>query len=67
MKRTIPVRAGWIPRGDEAHQVPPGWADHPLLADLAVLRQPVHDGQPQHVVVGWKQILLDEELGLVLR
>ncbi|MFE4861508.1 CRISPR-associated helicase Cas3' [Streptomyces sp. NPDC056670] len=67
MKRTVPVRADWIDRSNETHQVPPDWADHPLLADLAVLRQPVHDGQPQPVVVGGKQIWLDDELGLVRR
>ncbi|MYV92901.1 CRISPR-associated helicase Cas3' [Streptomyces sp. SID1034] len=65
MQRTIPVRAEWIPVGDEAHLPPPAWSGHPMLGDLAVVRQPVQDGRPQPVIVRGKQVWLDEELGLV--
>ncbi|MFF1477132.1 CRISPR-associated endonuclease Cas3'' [Streptomyces sp. NPDC058301] len=65
MKRTIPVRSDWFHHDREEHRPPAKWAEHPVLADLLVLKQPVRDGQAQAVLVDRKQMRLDEELGLI--
>ncbi|MFE3267088.1 CRISPR-associated helicase Cas3' [Streptomyces sp. NPDC059215] len=65
MGRTIPVNADWFRGEREAHQAPEDWADHPMLGDLVVLRQPVRDGVAKAVEVGRHQLRLDEELGLL--
>ncbi|MGW9027915.1 CRISPR-associated endonuclease Cas3'' [Streptomyces sp. NPDC055722] len=68
MRRTVPVRADWIPAGDRELVGPPqSWAQHPMLSDVCVLYQPVRDGQAQAVAVGGKSLYLDEDLGLVRR
>ncbi|MEU2026822.1 CRISPR-associated helicase Cas3' [Streptomyces sp. NPDC016469] len=66
MRRTIPVRAEWFRDGDPVTFSPPSsWAEHPMLGDLRVLRQPLHRGKAQAVKVGDKTIFLDQDLGLV--
>ncbi|MFI6019032.1 CRISPR-associated helicase Cas3' [Streptomyces sp. NPDC051287] len=65
MGRTIPVNADWFRGEREAHLPPVQWAEHPLLGDLVVLRQPVSQGRVQPVRVGGKSLRLDPDLGLV--
>lgn len=66
MRRTIPVRADWLRGADPDIVAPPtSWTEHPMLADLRVLRQPVRVGAAQAVTVGGKSLRLDEDLGLV--
>ncbi|MFF4509081.1 CRISPR-associated helicase Cas3' [Streptomyces sp. NPDC001401] len=65
MARTIPVNADWFKGELDAHRVPDGWAEHPLLGDLVVLRQPVAGGRVKPVPVGGKTLYLDPDLGLV--
>lgn len=65
MGRTVPVSEDWFRDADRADLDPPAsWADHPLLGDLVVLRQPALDGQTGSVAIGKHRIWLDEELGL---
>ncbi|OKI31575.1 CRISPR-associated protein Cas3 [Streptomyces sp. CB03578] len=65
MGRTIAVRADWFRDATGVDlAVPEGWAEHPMLGDLVVLRQPVRDGLVGRVTVGSRQIWLDGELGL---
>lgn len=65
MRRTIPVRAEWFAGREEDHPPPGDWADHALLGDLLVLRQPTRDGEVTPVQVGDWSMRLDDELGLV--
>ncbi|MGW0995318.1 CRISPR-associated helicase Cas3' [Streptomyces sp. NPDC002523] len=66
MRRTVPVREDWFREANrEVLSAPASWAEHPMLSDLLVLRQPVADGAPQPVAVGRKSLRLDEDLGLV--
>ncbi|ULR48559.1 CRISPR-associated helicase Cas3' [Streptomyces deccanensis] len=65
MARTIPVNAEWFKGEFEPHKVPEEWAEHPLLGDLVMLRQPITDGQVHPVPVGGKALRLDPDLGLV--
>jgi CRISPR-associated endonuclease/helicase Cas3 len=65
MARTIPVSSDWFRGEFESHRPPVEWAEHPMLGDLLVLRQPVRDGQPQAVPVRGRSLRLDAELGLV--
>ncbi|MDT0392363.1 CRISPR-associated helicase Cas3' [Streptomyces dubilierae] len=68
MRRTIPVRADWLKDADPASIAPPtSWTQHPMLADLRVLYQPVQAGSVQPVKVGGKTLRLDEDCGLVRR
>jgi CRISPR-associated endonuclease/helicase Cas3 len=65
MRRTIAVRADWLKGHGPDHAPPATWADHGLLGNLVVLRQPVRDGQVSGVRVGERVFRLDVELGLV--
>ncbi|MEU9356486.1 CRISPR-associated helicase Cas3', partial [Streptomyces griseoloalbus] len=66
MRRTMAVRADWLKEADPDSSAPPkSWTQHPMLADLRVLYQPVQDGSAQAVKVGGKTLRLDEDLGLV--
>ncbi|MEU9059186.1 CRISPR-associated helicase Cas3' [Streptomyces sp. NPDC048430] len=66
MRRTIPVRADWFRDAEPDSLRPPfSWAEHPMLGDLRVLRQPVRQGKAQSVKVGDKTLRLDQDLGLV--
>lgn len=66
MRRTIPVRAEWFRDAEPGDLSPPSsWAEHPMLGDLRVLRQPVRHGKTQAVKVGDKTLRLDHDLGLV--
>ncbi|MEU7428797.1 CRISPR-associated helicase Cas3' [Streptomyces sp. NPDC040750] len=66
MRRTIPVRADWFTGAEaDAHRPPASWAEHPMLGEIRILRQPVVDGRAQAVQVGKKMLRLDAELGLV--
>ncbi|MEU9413620.1 CRISPR-associated helicase Cas3' [Streptomyces sp. NPDC048281] len=65
MGRTIAVNADWFRGEREAHRPPVEWAEHPLLGDLVVLRQPVSGGRVQPVRVCGKSLHLDPDLGLV--
>lgn len=66
MRRTVPVRADWLAGADCGSFAPPeSWAEHPLLGDLRVLRQPVLSGRVQAVKVGDRTLRLDDDLGLV--
>ncbi len=65
MARTIPVTADWFRGERDAHRVPQEWAEHPMLGDLVMVRQPVIAGGVQPVAVGGKHIHLDAELGLI--
>ncbi|MFJ2766086.1 hypothetical protein [Streptomyces prasinus] len=48
MRRTIPVRADWLKEADSDSIAPPkSWTEHPMLAELRVLRQPVQGGGVQ--------------------
>ncbi|WP_189135443.1 CRISPR-associated endonuclease Cas3'' [Wenjunlia tyrosinilytica] len=67
MRRTIPVRADWFKDAEATFNIPDGWSDHPMLGDLALLRQPVRGGEVQAVEVKGKRMWLDAELGLVRR
>jgi CRISPR-associated endonuclease/helicase Cas3 len=68
MRRTIAVRADWLKGADPDSVAPPkSWTRHPMLAELRVLRQPVHGGSAQAVEVGGKTLRLDKDLGLVRR
>ncbi len=68
MRRTIPVRADWFRKADQQSLAPPAsWAQHPMLGELRVLRQPVRAGAAQAVQVGKFTLRLDEDLGLVRR
>ncbi|MFK3902253.1 hypothetical protein ACI2LI_32200 [[Kitasatospora] papulosa] len=66
MRRTIPVRADWFrDAGPDTLSPPSSWAEHPMLGDVRVLRQPVRQGKAQAVKVGDKTLSLDQDLGLV--
>ncbi|MFG2430449.1 CRISPR-associated helicase Cas3' [Streptomyces sp. NPDC048590] len=66
MRRTIPVRADWFRGAEPESFAPPtSWAEHPMLGDLRVLRQPINRGKAQAVKVGDKAMRLDQDLGLV--
>lgn len=66
MRRTIPVRADWFRDAEPDSLSPPSsWAEHPMLGDLRVLREPVRQGKAQAVKVGDKTLRLDQDLGLV--
>ncbi|MDX2879613.1 CRISPR-associated helicase Cas3' [Streptomyces ipomoeae] len=65
MARTIPVNADWFKGELASHRVPDEWAEHPLLGDLVVLRQPFAGGRAQPVSVGGKSLHLDPDLGFV--
>ncbi|MFG2703158.1 CRISPR-associated helicase Cas3' [Streptomyces sp. NPDC048386] len=65
MARTIPVNADWFKGELDNHRVPDGWAEHPLLGDLVMLRQPCAEGRVRPVPVGGKSLHLDPDLGLV--
>lgn len=65
MTRTIPVNADWFRGALEHPGVPDNWAEHPLLGDLVLLRQPCADGRVRPVPVGGRSLHLDPELGLV--
>ncbi|MGW2492575.1 CRISPR-associated helicase Cas3' [Streptomyces sp. NPDC001606] len=66
MRRTIPVRADWFRQADPGSLAPPqSWTEHPMLAELCVLRQPVEGGRALAVKVGGKTLRLDQDLGLV--
>ncbi|MFD5786730.1 CRISPR-associated helicase Cas3' [Streptomyces sp. NPDC127037] len=66
MRRTIPVRAEWFRDAEPDTLSPPSsWAEHPMLGDLRVLRQPIHQGKAQAVKVGDRTLRLDQDLGLV--
>ncbi|MGI5397626.1 CRISPR-associated helicase Cas3' [Streptomyces sp. CA-251251] len=68
MRRTLPVRADWLAGADPERLAPPvAWAEHPMLADLRVLHQPLQGGSAQAVKVGGKSLLLDPDRGLVRR
>ncbi len=66
MRRTIPVRADWFRDAEPDTLIPPSsWAEHPMLGDLRVLRQPVRQGKAQAVKVGDRILSLHQDLGLV--
>ncbi|MFD9784403.1 CRISPR-associated helicase Cas3' [[Kitasatospora] papulosa] len=66
MRRTIPVRADWFRDAEpDAFSPPSSWAEHPMLGDLRILRQPIRQGKAQAVKVGDKMLSLDQDLGLV--
>ncbi|WP_236726365.1 CRISPR-associated helicase Cas3' [Streptomyces sp. NBRC 110465] len=66
LRRTISVRADWFRDAESATLSPPSsWAEHPMLGDLRVLRQPVQQGKAQAVEVGGKLLRLHQDLGLV--
>ncbi|MFB8085980.1 CRISPR-associated helicase Cas3' [Streptomyces sp. NPDC055992] len=66
MRRTIPVRADWFRDADPDSLSPPtSWAEHPMLGDLRVLLQPIHEGKARAVKLGDKALRLDQDLGLV--
>ncbi|MER6721425.1 CRISPR-associated helicase Cas3' [Streptomyces halstedii] len=66
MRRTIPIRADWFRDAEPDSLSPPAsWAEHPMLGDLRVLRQPIRQGRAQAVKVGDKALRLDHDLGLV--
>jgi CRISPR-associated endonuclease/helicase Cas3 len=66
MRRTVAIRADWLKEADpDSIAVPMSWTQHPMLADLRVLRQPVQGGSAQPVKVGGKTLRLDTDLGLV--
>ncbi|MGW3683352.1 CRISPR-associated helicase Cas3' [Streptomyces prasinus] len=68
MRRTIPVRADWLKEANPDSIAPPkSWTEHPMLAELRVLHQPVQGGSAQAVKVGGKTLRLDEDRGLVRR
>ncbi|WP_405435003.1 hypothetical protein [Streptomyces anulatus] len=66
MRRTIPVRADWFRDAEPDTLSPPSsWAEHPMLGDLRVLRQPVRQGKAQAVTIGDRILSLHQDLGLV--
>ncbi|MER5996647.1 CRISPR-associated helicase Cas3' [Streptomyces viridosporus] len=66
MRRTMAVRADWLKGADPDSIAPPkSWTQHPMLADLRVLHQPVQGGSAQPVKAGGKTLRLDKDLGLV--
>ncbi|WP_221359242.1 CRISPR-associated helicase Cas3' [Streptomyces beigongshangae] len=66
MRRTMAVRADWLKEADPHDIAPPkSWTQHPMLADLRVLHQPVQGGNAQPVKTGGKTLRLDKDLGLV--
>nr|WP_272920758.1 CRISPR-associated helicase Cas3' [Streptomyces sp. SID4913] len=66
MRRTIAVRADWFRHAEPDTLSPPSsWGEHPMLGDIRVLRQPIHQGKAQAVKVGAKTMSLDQDLGLV--
>ncbi|MGP4001368.1 CRISPR-associated helicase Cas3' [Streptomyces sp. 8N706] len=65
MGRTIPVNAEWFRGEFDAYRVPAEWAEHPMLGDLMLLRQPVLKGDVLPVEVGGRRLRLDSDLGLV--
>jgi len=68
MRRTMAVRADWFQEADPHSLAPPqSWTQHPMLADLRVLHQPVHSANAQPVKVGGKTLCLDADCGLVRR
>lgn len=68
MRRTMAVRAEWLKEADPGTVAPPeSWAQHPMLADLRVLYQPVQGGNAQPVKIGGKTLRLDKDCGLVRR
>ncbi|WP_311136984.1 CRISPR-associated helicase Cas3' [Streptomyces griseomycini] len=68
MRRTIPVRADWLKEADPDSIAPPkSWMEHPMLADLRVLRQPVQGGSARAVKVGGRTLRLDKDCGLLRR
>ncbi|MFD9534687.1 CRISPR-associated helicase Cas3' [Streptomyces sp. NPDC060010] len=65
MSRTLAVNSEWFRDADGPTLKPPaGWAEHPMLGDLVLLRQQLRDGLPVPVAVGNRNIWLDEGLGL---
>ncbi|MYW50332.1 CRISPR-associated helicase Cas3' [Streptomyces sp. SID8376] len=68
MRRTMAVRADWLKEADPDSIAPPtSWTQHPMLADLRVLHQPVQGANAQPVKVGGKTLRLDTDCGLVRR
>lgn len=68
MRRTVPVSADWFHAEDaQTLAPPPSWAEHPMLAEVRVLYQPVEQATVRAVAVGGKTLYLDEDLGLVRR
>jgi CRISPR-associated endonuclease/helicase Cas3 len=66
MRRTMAVRADWLKEAAPDSIAPPkSWTQHPMLADLRVLYQPVQGGNAQPVKIGGKTLRLDKDLGLV--
>ncbi|WP_369185402.1 HD domain-containing protein [Streptomyces sp. Y1] len=64
MSRTIPVSETWFKGCADNHR-PEAWADHPMLSELLMLRQPTRNSVAQAVAVGDHSLRLDEDLGLV--
>ena len=68
MRRTMAVRADWLKEADFDSIAPPkSWTQHPMLADLRVVPQPVQGGSAQPVKIGGKTLRLDADCGLVRR
>ncbi|MEU3664499.1 CRISPR-associated helicase Cas3' [Streptomyces sp. NPDC032940] len=68
MRRTMAVRADWFAEADPGSVAPPTtWSEHPMLADLRVLHQPVQGGDTRAVKIGSKALRLDTDLGLLRR
>ncbi|MGV9290955.1 CRISPR-associated helicase Cas3' [Streptomyces sp. NPDC003719] len=68
MRRTMAVRADWFAEADPGSVAPPtSWSEHPMLADLRVLRQPVQGGGTRAVQIGSKALRLDTDRGLLRR
>ncbi|MFD3680390.1 CRISPR-associated helicase Cas3' [Streptomyces sp. NPDC058613] len=65
MGRTMSVQADWFRNASHVDfSVPDAWAEHAMLSDLVVLRQPVQDGLVSRTAIGQRQVWLDNELGL---
>ncbi len=64
MRRTIPVRAGYLEGRGPEQEPPASWNDQPLLADLVLLVNETPGAVDEPVRVGKTAFLLDDELGL---
>ncbi|MFJ2651581.1 HD domain-containing protein [Streptomyces sp. NPDC087420] len=64
LRHTLPVPAAWVARRSPQHLPSPGWAAHPVLADLVLLPAPAAD--TKHTEQYGRYLLrMDDELGLV--
>ncbi|MGW3565914.1 CRISPR-associated endonuclease Cas3'' [Streptomyces sp. NPDC000941] len=65
MRRTTPVRSTWIGKTEAEQDVPEVWGDHPLLADLVLLRHDVDAEGVRGVRLERGEFRLDPDLGLL--